>query len=56
MPRNMRGTLTSSNSKPVHMSISTVILYKSCSVATFKYIEPYLPKNYVRIVAITPSL
>ena len=52
----MRGTLTSSNSKSVHISISTVILHKSCSVATFKHLELYLPKNYVRIVALTPSL
>src|SRR5437762_10251166 len=56
MPRNMRGTLTSSNSKSVHTLIFNIILYKSCAVATPKHLGPCPPKNYVRIVAFPPIL
>jgi hypothetical protein len=56
VPRNIRGTLTSSNLKSVYTSISTIMLYKSCAIATFKYLEPVPLKNYVRIVAFTFNL
>jgi hypothetical protein len=52
----MRGTLTSSNLKSVHTSISIIILYKSCAIATFKHLEPVPPKIYVCIVAFTFNL
>lgn len=52
----MRGTLTSSNLKSVHTSKSTIMLYKSCAIATLKHLEPVLPKNYVRFVAFTFNL
>ena len=56
MPRNLRGTLTSSNSKSVHTLIFAIILYKSCTIATLKHLELFLFKNYVRIVAFTTNL
>ena len=56
MPRNMRGTLTSSNSKSVHTLIFTIMLYKSCAIATLKHLEPVPPKNYFHIVAFTFNL
>ena len=56
MPRNMRGTLTSSNSKSVHTLIFNIILYKSCAVATPKHLGPCPPKNYIRIIAFLPIL
>src|SRR5438876_5226657 len=56
MPRNMRGTLTSNNSKSVHTLIFNIILYKSCAVATPKHLGPCPPKNYVRTIAFPPIL
>lgn len=40
MPRNMRGTLTSSNSDSVHTSVSVIVLYKSCTLAIPIYLGP----------------
>ena len=40
----------------MHILISLIILYKSCSVVTSEHSEPFLPENYVRIVAFTPDL
>jgi hypothetical protein len=40
----------------VHTLVSAIILYKSCAVATPKHLNPFLPKNYVRIVAFAPNL
>ncbi len=52
----MRGTLTSSNLKAVHTSISTIILYKPCAIATLKHLEPVPSKNYIHIIAFTFNL
>lgn len=38
-----------------HVSIRNS-LYKSYTIATPKHLEPFLPKNYIRIVAFTPNL
>lgn len=38
------------------MLIFTIILYKSCTIATLKHLEPFLPKNYIHIVAFTANL
>jgi len=38
------------------MLIFIIILYKSCTIATLKHLEPFLPKNYIHIVAFTPNL
>jgi hypothetical protein len=54
--RNMRDTLTSSNSKTVHTSIFSIIIYKSYAVATIRHLGCILPKNYVFIVAFTLNL
>ena len=32
VPENMRGTLTSNGSDPIHMSTFTILLYKSCKL------------------------
>ena len=48
--RNIRGTLILNNLK------FTIILYKSCTIATLKYLGPLLLKNYVYIIAFTPNL
>ncbi|XTI90785.1 hypothetical protein V2W45_1411444 [Cenococcum geophilum] len=52
----MRGTLTLSDYNSAHTSSFTIIPYKSCAVATFKYLGPLLPINYVRIIAFAPSV
>jgi len=54
--RDIMGTSTSSNSESVNTLVSAIVLYKSCAVATPKRLEPFLPKNYVRIVAFAPNL
>jgi hypothetical protein len=36
--KNMRGTWTSSNLNSTHMLIFTIVLYKLCTVATFKHL------------------
>ena len=44
-PRNMRGTLTSSNSKSVHTLIFTITLYKLYAVAIPRYLcEGMIPR------------
>jgi hypothetical protein len=50
------GILTLSILNSVHTSISPIILYKLCSVATSKYFETLLLENYVRIIALAPDL
>jgi hypothetical protein len=56
VPRHMGGTLTSSNSESVHTLVSAIVLYKSYTIATPKHLEPFLSKNYIRIVAFAPNL
>ena len=56
MPENLIGTLTLSILKSAHTSISPIIFYKLCSVATPEHPEPLLLENHVRIVALTPDL
>ena len=56
MLRNIKGILTLSNLEYIHTLIFTIILYKSCAIATFKYLGPLLPKNYVYIIAFTPNI
>ena len=51
----MSGTLTLSNYNSAHTSSFTIILYKSCAVATFEHSGPLLPINYVCIVAFAPN-
>ena len=48
--------MTSSNSESVHTLVSAIVLYKSYTIATPKHLEPFLPKNYIRIVAFAPNL
>jgi hypothetical protein len=36
--------------------VFSIVLYKSCSVANFKYSKPLVLENYVRIVAIALDL
>jgi hypothetical protein len=52
----MIGTLTLSILKSVHTSISPIIFYKLCSVATPRHLEPLPLENHVRIVALTSDL
>jgi hypothetical protein len=51
----MIGTFTLSILKSVHTSISPIIFYKLCSVATPGQPEPLRLENYVRIVALMPD-
>jgi hypothetical protein len=37
------------------MLIFTIVLYKSCAIATFKHLGPLLPINYICIVAFVPN-
>jgi len=56
VPKKIIGTLTLSILKSAHTSISPIIFYKLCSVATPEHPEPLLLENHVRIVALTPDL
>jgi hypothetical protein len=56
VPRKIIGTLTLSILNSVHTSISPIILYKSCSVATPEHSKPLPLENYARIVALAPDL
>jgi hypothetical protein len=56
MLRKLIGTLTFNILNSMHISISSIVLYKSCSVATPKHSEPLLLENYVYIVVLTPDL
>jgi hypothetical protein len=40
----------------IDMTISLIVLYKSCSVATPEHSKPFSLENYVRIVALAPDL
>ena len=51
VPENTRGTLTSTDCNSAHTLIFTIILYKSCTIATFKHLGLLPPINYVRIIA-----
>jgi hypothetical protein len=52
----MIGTLTLSILKSVHTSMSLIIFYKLCSMATPAHLKPLLLENHVCIVALTPDL
>jgi hypothetical protein len=52
VPRNIRGTLTLSNSDSVYMLISIIVLDKSCTIAIIKHLELLISKNYVCIIAL----
>jgi hypothetical protein len=56
VPKKIIDTLTLSILKSVHTSISSIIFYKLCSVATLRNREPLLLKIHVRIIALTPDL
>ena len=56
MPKKIIGTLTLSISKSIYIQISPIFLYKSCSIATFRYFKPLLLEIYVRVVALAPDL
>jgi hypothetical protein len=40
----------------VHTSISIIIFYKPCAIATLKHLELVLSKNYIRIITFTFNL
>jgi hypothetical protein len=50
VPRKITGTLTLSNLGSVHTLVFTIILYKSCAIATPKHRDPSHLENYVRII------
>jgi hypothetical protein len=56
VPRQTRGTLTLSNSISINTLVSAIILYESCTIAISKYLESFLSKNYVCIIAFMPNL
>lgn len=48
VPKNMRGTLTSNNSKSVHTLVFTITLYKLYAAAIPRYLEPYVTHRRLR--------
>ena len=56
MPKKIIGTLTLSILKSMHILISLIIFYKSCSVATPRHPKPLLLENRIYIVTLTPDL
>ena len=52
----MLGTSTLSILKSVHTLIYLIFSYKLGSVATPRYLKPFLLENHVRVVALTPDL
>jgi hypothetical protein len=56
VPKKTIGTLTSSILKSVHTSISLIIFYKLCSVATLGHPKSLSLENHGCIVALTPDL
>ena len=55
MPKNIRGILTLNNLNSIYILIFTIVLYKSYTVATFKYLGLLLPINYIYIITFTPN-
>jgi hypothetical protein len=55
VPRNLRGTLTFKICAHVNIHHDSTV-HRSYTIAIFKHLEPFLPKNYIHIVIFTPNL